>query len=359
MQHRPGAAQGGPQIVGHHHHRHALLPVQVGEGLVQILGRGGVQAGNGLVQDQQAAGGTQGPGQQHPLLLAAGEIPVALVLQLQNPQLAHVHQCRGLLGGGVEEPQPLLVQAAREDHFIHRGREVPLGPGLLGQIAHGSLPQFRRPENLPGLGGEEPQQAPQQRGLAGAVVPHDAQVVPRPDGEIQVGQDALTLIPQGRVPADDQLIGLHGGPPLRRRRRTPRKTASPGIDAEVVLPLQVVVQVLQAGTVHMADAAAALTLQKKAIPVALGLAAAVLVQGALLGVDLVDRPGGLQLFQLAVDGGQAHRAAPPDAGPPPVRRRCRRSRPGPPGSGAPPGAVWCCMASNASFNLKMIIVFIL
>lgn len=79
----------------------------------------------------------------------------------------------------------------------------------------------------------------------------------------------------------------------------------------MVLPLQVVVQVLQAGTVHMADAAAALTLQKKAIPVALGLAAAVLVQGALLGVDLVDRPGGLQLFQLAVDGGQAHRAALP------------------------------------------------
>ena len=36
-----------------------------------------------------------------------------------------------------------------------------------------------------------------------------------------------------------------------------------------------------------------------------------LEKGALLRVDLVDPAGGLQLFQLAVDGGQPHRAALP------------------------------------------------
>ena len=68
---------------------------------------------------------------------------------------------------------------------------------------------------------------------------------------------------------------------------------------------------LELGAVHMADAAAPLALEQKAVPVAVALVAAVLVQGALLRVDLVDGPGGLQLLQLAVDGGKAHRAARP------------------------------------------------
>ena len=66
------------------------------------------------------------------------------------------------------------------------------------------------------------QQAPQQRGLAGAVVPHDAKVVPRPDGEVQVGEDALALVAQGHVPADDEFTWLHGVPPVPRRRCTRR-----------------------------------------------------------------------------------------------------------------------------------------
>ena len=38
---------------------------------------------------------------------------------------------------------------------------------------------------------------------------------------------------------------------------------------------------------------------------------AVLVQRALPGLDAVEEPGGLQLLQLAVDGGKAHRTARP------------------------------------------------
>ena len=51
--------------------------------------------------------------------------------------------------------------------------------------------------------------------------------------------------------------------------------------------------------------AAALAFQEKAVA-ALLLAVAVLVEGTLLRVDFVDVAGAFQLFQLAVDGGQAN-----------------------------------------------------
>ena len=66
--------------MGHHDDGHALPAVEIGEGLIKILGRGRVQSSDGLVQDQQPAGGTQRPAQQHPLLdplLAAGNRPSA------------------------------------------------------------------------------------------------------------------------------------------------------------------------------------------------------------------------------------------------------------------------------------------
>ena len=86
---------------------------------------------------------------------------------------------------------------------------------------------------------------------------------------------------------------------------------SPGVDAEVVFFFQVVVKALEVGAVQVADAAAPAALEQKAVPVAAVIVAAELVKGPLLGVDLVDPSCGLQLFQLAVNGGKAHRAALP------------------------------------------------
>ena len=187
MQYPAGTFQGGLEVMGHHHHRHALLAVEVGQKLIKVLGGGRVQTGDRLVQDQKAPGGAQRPGQQCPLLLAAGEIPVALVLELQDAELSHIHQGLGLLGGGVEKPEALAVEAPGQDHLIHRGRKVPLGLRLLGQVSDGALLQLRRAEDLARLGRQQSQQPPQQRGFARAVVSHDAKVVSGPDGEIQMG----------------------------------------------------------------------------------------------------------------------------------------------------------------------------
>ena len=47
------------------------------------------------------------------------------------------------MGRGVEKMQPLPVQAAGEHHLQHGGGEIPLGTGLLGQVADGSVLQGR------------------------------------------------------------------------------------------------------------------------------------------------------------------------------------------------------------------------
>ena len=205
--------EGGAKIVGNHDHGHALLLIQIVQGFVKVLGGGGVQPGDGLVQNQKPAGGAEGPGQKHPLLLAAGEVPVALASQFQGPQLPQVHQRLGPLGGGVEEPQPLPVQKAGEDHLLHRGGEVPLGLGLLGEVAHRPPLQLRRPLNASRQRRQETQKSPEQGGFPGAVVPHDAEIVPAPDPEVQMTQDALPLVAQGQVPADNQIGTLHYSPP--------------------------------------------------------------------------------------------------------------------------------------------------
>ena len=73
---------------------------------------------------------------------------------------------------------------------------------------------------------------------------------------------------------------------------------------------QMVAQGLQVAAVQVAHPAAALAPQQKTA-VGRRRVGAVLVQRALPGLDAVEEPGGLQLFQLAVDGGKAHRTARP------------------------------------------------
>lgn len=59
----------------------------------------------------------------------------------------------------------------------------------------------------------------------------------------------------------------------------------------------------------MADAAAAAAFEQKAVPVAAAGVAAQLIKGAFGGVDPVDLSRRRQLFQLPVNGGQAHGTA--------------------------------------------------
>ena len=76
----------------------------------------------------------------------------------------------------------------------------------------------------------------------------------------------------------------------------PGEQGAVGVDPEVVLPLQMLVQPLQMGAVHVADPAAPLALEQKALPVAARVPVTVLVKGPLCRVDPMEAPGGCQFF---------------------------------------------------------------
>ena len=203
-----GVFQGVLQVVGHHDDGDALGAVQVRQRAVHVVGGLRVKARHRLVQDQQLPRRAQGPGQQHPLLLSAGQLPVAAVFQLQHTQLAHVHQRLGFFGGGVEEPALPGAEEARQHHLVHRGGEVPLGAGLLGQIPDGPGPE-RPVQHDPALHGlQKAQQALQQRGFAAAVLAYDAQIVAAVHLKIQMAADGFALVAQRRVMAVDQQFFL-------------------------------------------------------------------------------------------------------------------------------------------------------
>ena len=194
--------------MGHHDDGKALGTVEIRQGVVHIVGGRRIKARHRLVQDQQFSGGAQGPGQQHPLLLTAGQLTVAPVFQFQHPQLSHVHQRPGSFRRRVEKPSLPGTEKPGEHHLVHRGGKVPLGTGLLGQIADGAGAQGLVPHDLPLHRLEKAQQRLQQRGFAAAVFPHHAQVVAAVQGKTQMVADGLALVAQRHVPAVDQHLFL-------------------------------------------------------------------------------------------------------------------------------------------------------
>jgi hypothetical protein len=72
--------------------------------------------------------------------------------------------------------------------------------------------------------------------------------------------------------------------------------------------LQMMRQFFHVSAVQMDDSAAGLAPEQEAGMPALRMGT-ILEQGALLGADPMDPAGGLQLFQLTVDGGKTYRMA--------------------------------------------------
>jgi hypothetical protein len=79
-----------------------------------------------------------------------------------------------------------------------------------------------------------------------------------------------------------------------------------GVDTEVMLHLQMLVEPLEMGTIQVADPAASLALEQETAAVVALLVAAVLIKGTILRVNFMNPAGGGQLIQLAVNGGQPH-----------------------------------------------------
>lgn len=142
-----------------------------------------------------------GAREQHALLLPAGKLTVALALELEHTELAEVHQRLGFFLRRVEKARA-AVRKAREHDLRDRGGKVALRGRLLGQIPEPAL-ALGGAVDLAGQRGQQTQKRAQQRRFAAAVFAHDAEIVPRADGEGEVLQERLVLVAERNVLAGE------------------------------------------------------------------------------------------------------------------------------------------------------------
>jgi len=96
----------------------------------------------------------QRPRQRHPLLLAAGELPGAVVVELGEPHALEPGEGVGAAAGALE----------RQRHVLERGHVGHQGVAL-GQVAH--PPPLRwEPGVGPAFGGQQPGEGAQQARLS-------------------------------------------------------------------------------------------------------------------------------------------------------------------------------------------------
>ena len=105
-------AQRGFEIVRDHDHGNAHLPVDLVNIIVHGLGERRIQSGHRLIQQDEFSGGAQRAGHKHTLLLAAGELEVTGILQIQNFQCLHVSARDLFFRRAVERTQTDAVQTA-------------------------------------------------------------------------------------------------------------------------------------------------------------------------------------------------------------------------------------------------------
>ncbi len=180
------------QIVGDEQEGEAVLLLEVLEEVHDLGLDGHVQGGDGLVRHQQLRLHGQGPGDGHPLPLAAGELR-RVPVQVARVQPHVVHLEGGLLpegapggdnaldaqGLGDDLPHPhALVQAGAgvlKDHLAGALQHPPVGPEGGGIADVDPLVQ-----NAAAAGAVQVHHAAGDGGLAGAGLPHQAEDLPPP-----------------------------------------------------------------------------------------------------------------------------------------------------------------------------------
>ena len=198
-----GVAHGGGYVVGYHDHRHPLT-VEVGDHTVHFGHSHGVKSRNGLVQQDQISRGTKGPRQKNSLLLSTRKLPIAFSPDAVNAHTDHGRLSHPLVGDAPKGIHALLFQATRPHDLPHRGGKIPLGRGVLGQIAHspsaslGVNGQFSSPHGVKSQHGLE------EGALSRAVLSNDAQVATCLQGKIYPRGHHPRVVGEGQIFTSDQ-----------------------------------------------------------------------------------------------------------------------------------------------------------
>ena len=198
-----GHVPGKGHLVGHHDHGQAAGG-QLAHDRQHFAHHLGVQGRGGLVKQQHLRLHGQGPGDGHPLLLAAGQLPGPGVDVRGHAHFFQVGQGGGLgrllvlvqdiaqAGGAVFQHGHVVEQVERLEHHPHPGPVAagvePLGHDVLAVEEDGA----RR-------GGLQQVDAAQQGGLARPRCADDAGDVPGFDGKVHIPQHHVGAETLGEV----------------------------------------------------------------------------------------------------------------------------------------------------------------
>ena len=200
-----------PQVVGDEHIGQVVLLLDVLHQIDDLGLDGYVQGGHGLVTDHKLGVQGNGPGNAHPLPLAAGEL-VGVAVDVLRPQADPVHQLTDL--GKDLLPAHLRVmdlEGLRQD-LVNGLSGVQRGVGILendlhlaADGAHILAAQGRQLRALEGdragSGLDQVQHQPPGGGLAAAGLTHHTQgLTPENlEGNIVYGLDGLVLVSGGEI----------------------------------------------------------------------------------------------------------------------------------------------------------------
>ena len=183
----------------HHHGLGELLPGDLHQSQ-HILAGAGVQVAGGLVGQEDGGLGRQGPGDGHPLLLAAGEVvgqALEFFLQAQGgDDLVQVALVR-LLPVQLDGKDDVLIHVEHRHQVVvleHKA-DLPAAEDGEGLVLEGKdLP----PVHGDGAGGGpvQPAQHVQQGGFAGTGGPHHRHELPFFHGEVHPIQGADLGLPR-------------------------------------------------------------------------------------------------------------------------------------------------------------------
>jgi hypothetical protein len=187
------------EVVRREQHGQAVA-VQLVEQVEHLVARPHVHARRRLVHEQQLRPAQQRPGDEHALLLAAGQLADLPAGEVGDAQpLQHPRHLLPL-GSGRSGQQARL--AARHEHALRDGdREAPVDRL---QLRHVRDRQARTPDHCAPLRAHGAQQQPEQRRLAGARRADHAGEGAGGDGEVDVGQDGAAVVAEGDTGQGEQ-----------------------------------------------------------------------------------------------------------------------------------------------------------
>ena len=175
-------------VMGDHDDRHPLF-IQFFDKVIHFGSDLRIKAADGLIEKHYLGSREKCPGQQDPLLLASGQLPIASMSKMGYPHLLHTFFCPFFLFFAVERAKAHFPLKAGQDDLPDRSRKILLHDRLLWQIpdviCRKPIPFY----DLSFDGALETKERFHERCFSGAVFSDDAEIIALLHMKIQVLHD--------------------------------------------------------------------------------------------------------------------------------------------------------------------------